>query len=167
MWLRLKSIRKKRKSCSEGNGRDGLDQPCTHYPSQKSPSPEITYDSAATNRPERCFLFRREKNMSRGSHPLSSLLLAAALASSLAGIACASTTPIAFTIPTTLTITCGTTTKIVYYNRWAVETHRDPHRDFRKLPPRAKGILDLAPQPRRSRQPRSRPSLAPRQALSG
>jgi hypothetical protein len=23
----------------------------------------------------------------------------------------------------------------VYYQRWAVETHRDPHRDFRKIPP--------------------------------
>jgi len=23
----------------------------------------------------------------------------------------------------------------VYYNQWAVETHRDPHRDFRKLKP--------------------------------
>ena len=22
----------------------------------------------------------------------------------------------------------------VYYQRWAVETHRDPHRDFRKIP---------------------------------
>lgn len=25
--------------------------------------------------------------------------------------------------------------EIGYYNRWAVETHRDPHRDFRKLKP--------------------------------
>ncbi|MGB7435262.1 MAG: hypothetical protein WBR26_23885 [Candidatus Acidiferrum sp.] len=23
----------------------------------------------------------------------------------------------------------------VYYQRWAAETHHDPHRDFRKLPP--------------------------------
>ena len=23
--------------------------------------------------------------------------------------------------------------EIAYYNRWAAETHRDPHRDFRKL----------------------------------
>ena len=23
--------------------------------------------------------------------------------------------------------------EVVYYNQWSVETHRDPHRDFRKL----------------------------------
>jgi hypothetical protein len=23
--------------------------------------------------------------------------------------------------------------EVVYYNQWAVETHHDPHRDFRKL----------------------------------
>jgi hypothetical protein len=25
--------------------------------------------------------------------------------------------------------------EVVYYNSWAAETHRDPHRDFRKIPP--------------------------------
>lgn len=25
--------------------------------------------------------------------------------------------------------------EVVYYNQWSTETHRDPHRDFRKLPP--------------------------------
>ncbi|MGA8540537.1 MAG: hypothetical protein WB566_13615 [Terriglobales bacterium] len=25
--------------------------------------------------------------------------------------------------------------EVVYYNQWATEYHRDPHRDFRKLPP--------------------------------
>jgi len=25
--------------------------------------------------------------------------------------------------------------EVRYYNQWAVETHHDPHRDFRKLPP--------------------------------
>jgi hypothetical protein len=76
----------------------------------------------------------KEKNMSRGSHPLSSLLLAAALASSFAGIACAHH-PYRVYDPYYTDYHVWNNDEVVYYNRWAGETHRDPHRDFRKLPP--------------------------------
>ena len=70
--------------------------------------------------------------MSRGSHPLSSLLLAAALASSLAGIACGDHHAYRVYDPYYTDYHVWNNDEIVYYNRWTVETHRDPHRDFRK-----------------------------------
>jgi hypothetical protein len=73
--------------------------------------------------------------MSRGSHSLSSLLLAAALASSLAGIGCADHHAVAVRVydPYYTDYHVWNDDEIVYYNRWAAETHRDEHRDFRKL----------------------------------
>jgi hypothetical protein len=75
------------------------------------------------------------KQMSRGSHPLSSLLLAAALASSLAGFACEHHHYYRVYDPYYTDYHVWNNDEVVYYNRWASETHRDPHREFRKLPP--------------------------------
>lgn len=71
--------------------------------------------------------------MSRGSHPLSSLLLAAALASSMAGIACEHHYYRVYD-PYYTDYHAWNGDEEVYYHRWAGETRRDPHRDFRKLP---------------------------------
>jgi hypothetical protein len=73
--------------------------------------------------------------MSRGSHPLSSLLLAAAVALSVAGIACSEHHSYRVYDPYYTDYHVWGNDEVVYYNRWADETHRDPHRDFRKLPP--------------------------------
>jgi hypothetical protein len=73
----------------------------------------------------------QEKNMSRGSH-LSSLLLAVALASSVAGIACAEHHGRVYD-PYYTDYHTWNHDEVVYYNRWVVETHRDPHRDYRHL----------------------------------
>jgi hypothetical protein len=81
------------------------------------------------------FYFSKENNMSRGSHPLSSLLLAAALTSSLAGIACEHHHYYRVYDPYYTDYHTWNDDEIVYYRRWADETHRDPHRDFRRLPP--------------------------------
>jgi hypothetical protein len=77
----------------------------------------------------------KEKNMSLGSHSLRSLLLTAALAASVAGIACGHPHYYRVYDPYYTDYHEWNHDEIVYYNRWAVETHRDPHRDFRKLPP--------------------------------
>jgi hypothetical protein len=69
--------------------------------------------------------------MSRGSR-FSSLVLAAALASSLGGIACASH-PYRVYDPYYTDYHVWDNNEVVYYNQWATETHRDPHRDFRHL----------------------------------
>ena len=71
--------------------------------------------------------------MSHGSHPLRSLLLAAALASSLAGIGCAEHHAYRVYDPYYTDYHVWNNDEAVYYNRWADENHRDPHRDFRKL----------------------------------
>lgn len=73
--------------------------------------------------------------MSRASHPWSSLLLAAALSSSLAGFACSEHHYYRVYDPYYTDYHEWNRDEVVYYNRWADETHRDPHRDFRKLPP--------------------------------
>jgi hypothetical protein len=72
--------------------------------------------------------------MSRGSHPLSSLLLAAALISSLAGIACEHHHYYRVYDPYYTDYHVWNGEEVGYYNRWANETHRDPHRDFRRIP---------------------------------
>lgn len=69
--------------------------------------------------------------MSRGSHRFSSLLLAAALASSVAGVACAEHHRVYDPYYTDYHV--WNNDEVVYYNRWVVETHRDPHRDYRHL----------------------------------
>jgi hypothetical protein len=78
---------------------------------------------------------KERKQMSRGSHSLSSLLLAAALLSSLAGIACSEHHAYRVYDPYYTDYHVWNDDEVVYYNSWAGETHRDPHRDFRKLPP--------------------------------
>ena len=73
--------------------------------------------------------------MSRGSHRLSSLLLAAALASSLRGNRLRNIIYYRVYDPYYTDYHVWNNDEVVYYNRWADETHRDPHRDFRKLRP--------------------------------
>jgi hypothetical protein len=81
------------------------------------------------------FSYLEGENMSGGSHSLSSLLLAAALASSLAGIGCAEHHAVAVRVydPYYTDYHVWNDDEGVYYNRWADETHRDKHREFRKL----------------------------------
>ena len=70
--------------------------------------------------------------MSLGSHPMRSLLLAAALASSLAGIGCAEHHYRVYD-PYYTDYHVWNNDEVVYYHRWADENHRD--RDFKKLRP--------------------------------
>ena len=74
----------------------------------------------------------KEKNMSRGSPILSSLLLGAALASSLAGIACEHHYYRVYD-PYYTDYHVWNDEEVVYYHRWCDETHRDRGRDFRRL----------------------------------
>jgi hypothetical protein len=75
----------------------------------------------------------KEKKMNRGSR-LSSLLLATALASSVAGLACNHHAYRTYD-PYYTDYHRWDRNEVVYYNQWTVQTHRDPHRDFRRLPP--------------------------------
>jgi protein-tyrosine phosphatase len=79
------------------------------------------------------FHFPKEKNMSRGSHHLSSLLLATALASSLVGIGCAEHHPVRVYDPYYTDYHVWDDNEVVYYRQWADETHRDHDRDFKRL----------------------------------
>jgi hypothetical protein len=80
----------------------------------------------------RCFLSSKEKNMIRGSRPLMSMLLASALASA-AGIGCGHPHYVRVYDPYYSDYHVWNDTEITFYNRWAVETHRDPHVEFRTL----------------------------------
>jgi len=71
--------------------------------------------------------------MSRGSHTISSLLLGAALASSLAGLACAEHHYYRVYDPYYTDYHVWNDVEVVYYRRWCDETHRDHDRDFRRL----------------------------------
>ena len=73
--------------------------------------------------------------MRRGSHLLSSLLLTAALASSLAGLACSEHHAYRVYDPYYTDYHAWNRDEDVSYRRWAEETHRDRDRDFHKLPP--------------------------------
>ena len=73
--------------------------------------------------------------MSLGSRPLSSLLLAAALLSSFAGVACEHHYYRVYD-PYYTDYHYWNADEDAYYHRWAEETHRDWHRDFRRLPER-------------------------------
>ena len=70
--------------------------------------------------------------MSRGSHLVSKLLLATALVSSVAGIACGGHHYRTYD-PYYTDYHTWDNNEVVYYNTWTTETHRDPHRDYRKL----------------------------------
>lgn len=69
-----------------------------------------------------------------GSRSIRSLALAGAVACSLAGIACEHHAYRVYD-PYYTDYHVWNHDEVVYYNRWAAETHRDPNRDFRKLPP--------------------------------
>lgn len=71
--------------------------------------------------------------MSRGSL-IRSLLLGSALASSLAGLGCEHHYYRAYD-PYYSDYHVWDRDEVVYYHRWADETHRDSHRDFRTLRP--------------------------------
>jgi protein-tyrosine phosphatase len=79
------------------------------------------------------FFFLEEKSMSRASHSLSTLLLGAALVCSLAGLACEHHYYRVYD-PYYTDYHVWNNDEVTYYHRWADETHRDPNRDFRKLP---------------------------------
>ena len=72
--------------------------------------------------------------MSRGWLSLRTLLLAGGLASSLAGIACEHHYVRVYD-PYYTDYHVWNDDEVVYYHRWANETHRDPDRNFRRLPP--------------------------------
>lgn len=73
--------------------------------------------------------------MSRSWNSLGTFMLAAALTSSLAGIGCAEHHSYRVYDPYYTDYHAWNGNEVVYYNRWTDETHRDRHRDFRKLPP--------------------------------
>jgi hypothetical protein len=65
---------------------------------------------------------------------MTSLFLAAALASSVMGIACAHHYYRVYD-PYYSDYHVWNDDEVVYYRQWATETHRDPGRDFNKLRP--------------------------------
>ncbi len=73
--------------------------------------------------------------MKSRSRFVSSLFLAAALASSVLGTACAEHHYYRVYDPDHSDYHVWNHDEVVYYNQWARENHRDPNRDFRKLPP--------------------------------
>ena len=73
--------------------------------------------------------------MIRGLHRLNSLLLGLALASSVAGIACESHHYYRACDPYYTDYHEWNAQEEAYYHRWADETHRNRHREFRKLRP--------------------------------
>jgi len=73
--------------------------------------------------------------MSRGSHLLSTLLLGAALASSLAGIACEHHHYYRVYDPYYTDYHDWNRDEDIYYRRWTRETLRNASRDFRRLSP--------------------------------
>ena len=72
--------------------------------------------------------------MSGGPNSIGSLLLAAVLATSFAGVACEHHAYRVYD-PYYTDYHSWDHDEDVYYQRWADETHRDSHRDFRKLRP--------------------------------
>jgi len=72
--------------------------------------------------------------MSLVSHSLRLVLLAGAVAGSLAGIACEHHYYRVYD-PYYTDYHTWNRSEDVYYHRWADENHHDTHRDFRKLPP--------------------------------
>lgn len=72
--------------------------------------------------------------MSRRLNPASSLLLAAALASSVAGLGCEHHAYRVYDPYYTDYHVWGPD-EVTYYHQWSEEKHRDWHRDFRNLPP--------------------------------
>jgi hypothetical protein len=73
--------------------------------------------------------------MDRGSRLVSSLFLAAALAATVVGTACAEHHYYRVYDPYYSDYHVWNDTEVTYYHQWARENHRDENRDFRKLPP--------------------------------
>lgn len=73
--------------------------------------------------------------MANHSRFVSSLFLAAALACSMPGTACAEHHYYRVYDPYYSDYHVWTNGEVVYYHQWAHEYHRDEHRDFQKLPP--------------------------------
>lgn len=74
--------------------------------------------------------------MTRGSHRLSSLFLAVTILASSVGIACGGHRYYRVYDPYYTDYHQWTPEERGYYHQWTEETHRDPDRDFRRLPPR-------------------------------
>ena len=72
--------------------------------------------------------------MTRGLHPLSSLLLAAAIATSVGGTACGGHRVHRVYDPYYTDYHVWNGDEVVFYNRWVDETHR-PRVEFRRLRP--------------------------------
>jgi len=70
--------------------------------------------------------------MNRGWQSLRVVLLGAALISSLAGMACEHHYYRVYD-PYYTDYHEWNDQEVVYYQRWCAETHRDPHRDFRRI----------------------------------
>lgn len=68
------------------------------------------------------------------SRCVNSLFLAAAMAAAVAGTACAERHHYRVYDPYYTDYHVWNDDEIVFYRQWADETHRDHHRDFRKLP---------------------------------
>ncbi|HEY6763256.1 MAG TPA: hypothetical protein VI386_00670 [Candidatus Sulfotelmatobacter sp.] len=62
-------------------------------------------------------------------------LLVSAMSLSVAGIGCGRHHPYRVYDPYYTDYHVWNDNEIVYYRQWTNETHRDPHRDFRKIPP--------------------------------
>lgn len=62
------------------------------------------------------------------------LLLAAALSASVAGIACAEHHSYRVYDSYHTDYHTWNNDEVIYYQQWSSETHRDSHRDFRRLP---------------------------------
>jgi hypothetical protein len=79
------------------------------------------------------FSFFEGENMIRGSRPLRSLLLTSALAFATAAIGCSHPHYVRVYDPYYSDYHVWNDTEITFYNRWCVETHHDPHIEFRTL----------------------------------
>ncbi len=73
--------------------------------------------------------------MNRGWQVFRPLLLTAVLAALWAGVACEHHHYYRVYDPYYTDYHEWNAGEVEYYHRWAEETHHDPHRDFRKLPP--------------------------------
>jgi len=72
--------------------------------------------------------------MVRKASWLTSCFLTASVAASVAGLACGHPHYYRVEDPYYHDTHVWDDTEVVYYQRWCRETHRDEHRDFRKLP---------------------------------
>ncbi|MGA8428228.1 MAG: hypothetical protein WB729_00290 [Candidatus Sulfotelmatobacter sp.] len=67
--------------------------------------------------------------------PVGQLCLAAAMALSVFGLGCGGHHYYRVYDPYYTDYHVWNHDEVVYYNQWSTETHRDSHRDFRKIPP--------------------------------